>query len=168
MSSTTPSSTEQEKITPYNEKHPQEYDASDPEILAGSIKDLDDDGEVFRKGANVDFRTVSWQKASVIFLKIMFATGVLSIPTAMVSLGAIGGALNVVGWGALNCYTAMIQGDFRNSHRGCHSIADMANEVGGVWCRELVGGLFVVAYVLCTGSGIIGVSVGEYIHRRGG
>lgn len=161
---------EQEKITPYNEKHPQ-YDASstDPEILPGEMKELDDH-EVFRKGADVDFRTVSWQRASVIFLKIIFATGVLSIPTAMVSLGAVGGALNVVGWGALNTYTAVIQGNFRNRHLGCHSIADMAHEVGGVWLREIVGLLFVAAYVLCTGSGIIGVSVGKLNtnldHRR--
>ena len=41
------------------------------------------------------------RRASVIFLKVIFATGVLSIPTAMVSLGAVGGAFNVLGWGAL-------------------------------------------------------------------
>lgn len=147
---TTPPSVDQEKISPYNEKHPQ-YDASsttDPEIQQGELKDLDT-GEVFQKGLAVDFRTLSWPRASIIFLKIIFATGVLSIPTAMVSLGAIGGALNVVGWGALNTYSAVIQGNFRNRHKGCHSIADMANEVGGAWLREVVGGLFVVAYVLC-------------------
>lgn len=33
---------------------------------------------------------------------VMFATGVLSIPSAMYSLGALGGALSVIGWGALN------------------------------------------------------------------
>lgn len=157
------STTDPEKITPYNEKHTSHYNASsDPEILPGSIKDLSlSDGEVFQKNAAVDFRTLTWPRASIIFLKIIFATGVLSIPTAMVSLGAVGGALNVLGWGALNTYSAVIQGNFRNNHRGCHSIADMADEVGGVVLRELVGFLFVVAYVLCTGSGIIGVSVGE-------
>lgn len=165
MSSPAHSCAEQEKITVYNEKQPQ-YDASatDPEVLAGEMKDFDDH-EVFRKGADVDFRTVSWQRASVIFLKIIFATGVLSIPTAMVSLGAVGGALNVIGWGALNTYTAIIQGNFRNRHSGCHSIADMAHEIGGVWLREIVGFLFVVAYVLCTGSGIIGVAVGRSRRR---
>lgn len=78
----------------------------------------------------------------------------------MYSLGAVGGALSVLGWSALNTYTAMIQGDFRNSHPGCHSIADMANVVGGVWVKEICGALFIIAYVLCTGSGILGVSIG--------
>lgn len=89
---------------------------------------------------------------------VIFATGVLSIPTAMFSLGAVGGALSVVGWGALNTYTAVIQGDFRNSHPGCHSIADMANVLGGNALREAVGALFLIAYILVAGSGIIGVS----------
>lgn len=70
----------------------------------------------------------------------------------MVSLGAVGGALNVIGWGALNTYTAVVQGDFRNRHQRCHSIADMAAEVGGVWMRELCGALFIIAYVLCSGT----------------
>ncbi|CAK3889074.1 related to neutral amino acid permease [Lecanosticta acicola] len=137
------------------------YDASpaDPEAVVGQIDEYDA-GEVFRKDADVDFRTVGWPRASIIFLKIIFATGVLSIPTAMVSLGAVGGALNVIGWSVLNTYTAVIQGDFRNRHEKCHSIADMAAEVGGFWMRELCGALFIIAYVLCSGSGILGVAIG--------
>lgn len=65
--------------------------------------------EVFQKNIDgVEFRTVGWPRASVIFLKsnassnvlicetvadissiVIFATGVLSIPTAMYSLGMI-------------------------------------------------------------------------------
>lgn len=39
----------------------------------------------------------------------MFATGILSIPNAMYSLGALGGALSVIGWGALNTCTSEIR-----------------------------------------------------------
>jgi hypothetical protein len=53
----------------------------------------------------------------------------------------------------------VIQGDFRNNHRGCHGIADMAEVVGGPIVREITGALFIVAYVLLTGSGILGVSI---------
>lgn len=53
----------------------------------------------------------------------------------------------------------MIQGDFRNNHRGCHGIADMAEVVGGPIVREITGALFIIAYVLLTGSGILGVSI---------
>jgi hypothetical protein len=128
-----------EKIAQHDNANMVEYDPEN--------KDINDDEkhEVFKKNADVDFRTVGWVRCSVIFLKVLFATGVLAIPIAMTELGAVGGALSVLGWGCLNTYTAIIQGDFRNRHRGCHSIADMAYEVGGVWLKELVGGLFVIA-----------------------
>jgi len=59
--------------------------------------------EVFKKNAGgVDFRTVSWPRASVIFLKIQFAMSILAVPSALGTLGAVGGALSIVGWGALN------------------------------------------------------------------
>jgi hypothetical protein len=138
-----------------------------------------DEFEVFKTGTDgVEFRLVGWIKASVIFLKrkslnnptslltilihhqVVFATGVLSIPIAMYSLGAIGGSLSVIGWGSLNTYFAIVQGNFRNKHAHCHSVADMAHVVGGPIFREVVGFLFIVAYVLCAGSGIVGLSAG--------
>jgi hypothetical protein len=138
-------------------------DVEDPTgIYADSASDH---FEVFKKthadgSAAVDFRTVGWVRACMIFLKIIFATGVLSIPSAMYELGAVGGALSVVGWGALNTYLAVVQGDFRNNHAGVHTIVDMAEIVGGAWLKELTGALYLIAYAICGGSGIIGVSVG--------
>jgi hypothetical protein len=84
---------------------------------------------------------------------------VLTIPSAMFVLGAFPGAVNVLGWQALNTYCAIIQGNFRNSHAGCHSIADMAHYVGGPWLREVVGILFLVTFAIVGASGIFGASV---------
>lgn len=79
---------------------------SSPTYEKGVVEDVLDpleENEVFKKThEGVDFRTVNWPRASVIFLKVIFATGVLSIPSAMYSLGAVGGALSVIGWGGLN------------------------------------------------------------------
>jgi hypothetical protein len=69
----------------------------------------------------VNFRTVSWQRAAILFLKIQFAMSILSVPGSIVSLGAVGGALSIVGWQTLNTYTAIIVGNFRNAHPECHS-----------------------------------------------
>jgi hypothetical protein len=77
----------------------------------------------------------------------------------MYDLGAVGGSLSVIGWGLLNTYMAIVLGNFRNRHPGCHSVADMAKLVGGVAFREFVGALFVVTCILCAGSGILGISI---------
>lgn len=78
----------------------------------------------------------------------------------MYTLGAFPGAINVLGWQGLNTYCAIVQGNFRNAHAGCHSIADMAHVVGGAWLREVVGVLFLVTYAIVGASGIFGSSVG--------
>lgn len=81
-----------------------------------------EDQEVFKTTSDgVDFRTVTWQRLIIILLKVQIATGVLGIPGAMGSLGAVPGALLVVGWQAMNTYTACVLIDFRNRHPHCHS-----------------------------------------------
>lgn len=60
----------------------------------------------------------------------------------------------------LNAYCAIIQGNFRNSHPRCHSIADMAQLAVGPVLREVVSVLFLLAYIICAASGILGVSEG--------
>jgi len=70
---------------------------TDEKREAYEIFKLTDDG--------VDFRTVSWQRATIIFLKIQFAMSILSVPGSMAVLGAVGGALSIVGWDVLNTCT---------------------------------------------------------------
>ncbi|KAF5980180.1 neutral amino acid permease [Fusarium bulbicola] len=99
---------------------------------------------------------MSWKLKLI--LTVIFATGVLTIPSAMFVLGALPGAINVLGWQGLSTYCAIVQGNFRNRHAGCHSIADMANVVGGTWLKavisEVVGVLFLVTYAIVGASGI--------------
>lgn len=120
-----------------------------------------DDQEVFRDTQDgVAFRTVGWFRASVMFLKVMIAVGVLSLPTTMDQLGAVGGALGILGFGLFNTYCFIIFGDFRARHPGCHSVADMAGVVGGWLTKEVTGILFIVAFLLSTSAGIVGLSTG--------
>lgn len=59
--------------------------------------------EVFQATSEgVNFRTVSWQRATVLFLKIQFAMSILAVPSSLGALGAVGGALSLVGWQILN------------------------------------------------------------------
>lgn len=123
--------------------------------------ETNDDREVFRDTQDgVAFRTVGWFRASVMFLKVMIAVGVLSLPTTMDQLGAVGGALSIVGFGLFNTYCFIIFGDFRARHPGCHSVADMAGVVGGWLTKEIAGVLFIVAFLLSTSAGIVGLSTG--------
>jgi hypothetical protein len=135
------------------------HGAYDSEQASPRAVAFDDDGEVFKKtDSGVNFRKVGWFNAAVLFTKIIFATGVLSLPSALYALGAIGGSLSIVAWGFFNTYCFVILGNFRMRHPHCHSIADMAHVAGGKVAKEATGLLFIIAFVLVTGSGIVGVS----------
>lgn len=82
----------------------------------------------------------------------------LNLPSSLYSLGALPGALCIVGWGALNTYSAILYGDFRARHAGIHSAADIAELVGGFWLKELTGALFIIGNVFCVAVSIVGLS----------
>ncbi|KAJ4991300.1 transmembrane amino acid transporter [Stagonosporopsis vannaccii] len=115
--------------------------------------------EIFQRNGNgVDFRTVSWQRAVVVFLKINFAMSILSTPDAIARLGAVGGGVSLVAWIALNTYTAVLLGGFRGNHPECHMLADMMGYIWGRIGRELVGVQIVVAQILISAGGIVSTS----------
>lgn len=84
-----------------------------PAEKAGAIEDA----EIFHDTADgVQFRNVSWQGATIIFLKIQFAMSILAVPAALSVLGAVGGALSIVGWQTLNtCQCSMLAVSYRKS-----------------------------------------------------
>lgn len=62
-----------------------------------------EESEVFAVGQDgVEFRTVGWIRAAMFFTKMTFAAGVLSIPSALYTLGAVAGALFIAFWGGMN------------------------------------------------------------------
>lgn len=58
---------------------------------------------------HVEFRTVGWIRAAMFLVKQTFATGVLSIPSAMYYMGAIAACISIVFWGLLNAFLAYEQ-----------------------------------------------------------
>ncbi|GFG25981.1 hypothetical protein IFM61606_05944 [Aspergillus udagawae] len=117
--------------------------------------------EIFQLGVDgVEFRTVSWQRATVVFTKINFAMSILAIPGALAALGSVGGSLSIVGFTTLNTYSGIILGDFRNRHPECHMLADMMGLLWGRIGRELVGIQIVIAQILISAGGIVTTAIG--------
>ncbi|KAF2102791.1 neutral amino acid permease [Rhizodiscina lignyota] len=121
----------------------------------------DNEHEVFRKDDDaIDYRTVGMKRALFVMFKVVFSLGILSLPSTLFSLGALGGALSVIGWGLLNTYCAILIGNFRHNHTTCHSIVDMGMILGGKVLKETCGVLFLLGWILAVGASILGVSTG--------
>ncbi|KAG9570949.1 amino acid transporter, partial [Aureobasidium melanogenum] len=136
------------------EKQPLDLPQYGEEIIADT--QLGESQEVFQAHIDgVEFRNVSWQRATVVFVKINFAMSILSIPEAMAALGSVGGSLSLVGFAGLNIYTALVLGDYRLKHTQCHMLADMMGNIWGRVGRELVGIQIIIAQVLISAGGIV-------------
>ncbi|KAH9809204.1 N amino acid transport system protein [Teratosphaeria destructans] len=126
---------------------------------AATTPPSNDEAEPFAtdtNGVHINFRTVSWIKAAIFLLKMTFATGVLSIPAALYTLGAVAGAIFIVFWGLLNTYMAYIQGQFKLAHPSVHTVADAAHiAIIDLGCRQKTA--YVVREV--TGLGALGLSI---------
>jgi hypothetical protein len=139
-------------------------------IAEGTVEMLAGEKEVFGTGAgDVNFRNVSWQRAAIFILKMTFATGVLSLPASMNSLGAFPGAVFIVLWGCVNCYMAVLQGEFKMRHPSVHTVSDGA-EICGLqlsggskkWAfvaKETTEVIYLISWILCTGLSILGTSI---------
>ncbi|KAF4471294.1 neutral amino acid permease [Fusarium albosuccineum] len=125
---------------------------------------LEDNGEVFNQA---EFRALGWVKAGIILMKLCFATGVLTIPSAFNVVGYGPGIILLVAWGSLTTYYAYVMYVFRMKHPGVHNIADAAAVIGGSILREIAGILFLLTWVLSSGSGFIGLAQGFKILANG-
>ncbi|KAF5709065.1 amino acid transporter [Fusarium mundagurra] len=156
MASPTFSSIPQYSVTDQKEKAALDHgDVPSVDIGKGETK------EVFQENVDgVEFRTVSWQRATIVFLKINFAMSILAIPAALGALGSVGGSLCIIGYTSLNVYTALILGDIKHNHTECHTLADMMGLIWGRWGRELVGIGIIIAQTLVTAGGIVTTTIG--------
>lgn len=114
-------------------------------------------GEVFH---DAEYRSLGWIQAGVILMKLCFATGVLTIPSAFAAVGYVPGILLLLGWGAITTYYAYVMYIFRMRHPGVHNIADAAFLLGGPIAREIASLIFLLTWILAAGSGFIGLSQG--------
>ncbi|RDW78047.1 hypothetical protein BP5796_05899 [Coleophoma crateriformis] len=151
-----------------------DYDvsAADTKIYSGtsSPKIEVEEGEVFTAGEDgVDFRTVGWIRAAMFFTKMTFAAGVLSIPSALYTLGAVAGALFIAFWGGLNTYMAYLQGKFKLQHRSVHTVADGAyivtkqfsngSEKWSLFAKEVTEFIYIITWIICAGVSTLGLSI---------
>ncbi|WWC59839.1 uncharacterized protein I303_102401 [Kwoniella dejecticola CBS 10117] len=141
----------------------------DTEPIEPSIREAEGDpedfGEVFQSHTGeANFRAPHWIPAAIILLKLCFATGVLGIPFALVVTGWVPGTLLIIGWGLMCVWYAYIMYQFRFRFAGVHTIADAMFIIGGPRYgpafRELTGALFLLCWILATGTGLIGMSTG--------
>ncbi|CAK7237206.1 hypothetical protein SBRCBS47491_009898 [Sporothrix bragantina] len=160
----TESASEKMPISPDHSIH-----QGEAEPVTGSVLASDDDREVFKAdgAGGSQFRALGLFRTVIVLIKLCFATGVLSIPSALGVVGYGPGLVLLALWSALTIYYSYVAYQFRMKFAGVHNIVDAAMVMGGPIAREVTSALFLLTWILCTGSGFIGLSQGLKILANG-
>ncbi|PKY00980.1 amino acid transporter [Aspergillus campestris IBT 28561] len=98
-------------------------------------------GDVFgdEDAEGVQYKVLSWQKCAIVMLAQMISLGVLSLPSAIATLGLIPGIIALIVLGLLAAYTAYVIFQFKIRYPHVVHMADAGEVIGGPIGREIVG-----------------------------
>lgn len=85
--------------------------------------------------------------------------GILSLPSALATLGLIPGIIVLVALGCLATYTGYVIGQFKAKYPHVHSMADAGEVLAGPLGREILGAAQLLFYVFVMGSHILTFSI---------
>ncbi|KAJ9632268.1 hypothetical protein H2203_000672 [Taxawa tesnikishii (nom. ined.)] len=115
-------------------------------------------GEITEKGPN--YRNVGWLGTTAIMMKTQIGLGVLSIPAVFDSLGIVPGVICLCIIASITTWSNYIIGVFKHNHPEVYSIDDVGGLIFGPIGRTVFGVSFCLFWIFCSGSGMLGLSIG--------
>ncbi|PKY08609.1 putative amino acid transporter [Aspergillus campestris IBT 28561] len=89
--------------------------------------------------AEVKYRTMKWWHCGMLMIAENVSIGILSLPSAVATLGMGPAAVMIVFISALSWYTGYVIGQFKLRHPEIHSMGDAGELLMGRFGRELLG-----------------------------
>jgi hypothetical protein len=106
-----------------------------------------------------EYRTLGRWRACVILITIEVGIGVLSLPSALQTLGLIPGIIVIFGFGGLTTYCGYILVQFYRRYPMVTNLVDCAKYIGGKPFEYFLGTAFILNLVLICASANITLSV---------
>ncbi|KAF2830949.1 hypothetical protein CC86DRAFT_341457 [Ophiobolus disseminans] len=116
---------------------------------------------VFRATMSEDssYKTLNRWQASLIYITNQVGIGILSLPTAMQTLGLVPCIITIIGMGILVTYTAYVLLQFFRRYPTVLNCVDCFRIIGGQLLAIVVGTAFVLNLILTCASSIITMSI---------
>ncbi|KAF7592255.1 hypothetical protein BBP40_000457 [Aspergillus hancockii] len=107
----------------------------------------------------VKYRVMSWWQCGMLMIAENMSLGILSLPSAMATLGLVPGVIILVGMSGISWYTGYIIGQFKLRFPGTHSMGDAGELIMGRFGRELMGTGQLLLLIFLMASHILTFSV---------
>ncbi|XHG05571.1 hypothetical protein AWENTII_008789 [Aspergillus wentii] len=89
--------------------------------------------------AEVKYRTMTWWNCGMLMIAENISLGILSLPSAMATLGIVPSIILILGLSGISWYTGYVIGQFKQRFPHIHSMADAGEMLMGPFGREFVG-----------------------------
>ncbi|KAJ5823637.1 hypothetical protein N7447_005977 [Penicillium robsamsonii] len=89
--------------------------------------------------AEIKYRTMKWWHCGMLMIAENVSVGILSLPSAVATLGMVPAAIMILFISALSWYTGYVIGQFKLRHPEVHSMGDAGEILMGPFGRELLG-----------------------------
>ncbi|KAJ6129382.1 hypothetical protein N7512_002162 [Penicillium capsulatum] len=114
--------------------------------------------------AEVQYRTLHWWQCGMIMIAETISLGILSLPSAVATLGLVAAVILIVGLGLVATYTGYVIGQFKLRYPHVHSMADAGEvlfaPIGlAPFGRELLGTAQLLFLIFIMGSHILTFTV---------
>ncbi|KAJ5544544.1 hypothetical protein N7535_007058 [Penicillium sp. DV-2018c] len=91
------------------------------------------------ESAEIKYRTMKWWHCGMLMIAENVSVGILSLPSAVATLGMVPAAIMILFISALSWYTGYVIGQFKLRHPEVHSMGDAGEILMGPFGRELLG-----------------------------
>ncbi|KAB8236636.1 transmembrane amino acid transporter protein-domain-containing protein [Aspergillus alliaceus] len=91
------------------------------------------------QGTEVKYRVMKWWQCGMLMIADNISLGILSLPSAVATLGVVPAVLILLGFSVISWYTGFIIGQFKLRYPQTHSMGDAGAIIMGRFGRELLG-----------------------------
>ncbi|EIN13531.1 hypothetical protein PUNSTDRAFT_140049 [Punctularia strigosozonata HHB-11173 SS5] len=119
--------------------------------------DAYDDVDVFgrEEGAQIRYKTLSWQFVSVLMIAEIVSNGMLSLPSALAIVGIVPAVIIIIFMGTFALFTAKLLIDFKLNHPEVHNMGDAGYILAGPIGREVLSMGTIIFAIFATGSELL-------------
>jgi amino acid permease len=144
-----------------NLAHSEKYDShSDSDFRAGDVSDIQNASKRPTKEETSGRKGLTTSQAAIIFVTNEVGIGMLSLPSALKTLGFFPGILCIVVMGMLSLYTAYNLVQYWRKYPWMLSIVDYGRVLGGPWVEGIFAVGFLINMALISASALVTLTIG--------
>ncbi|KAJ5641483.1 hypothetical protein N7490_005483 [Penicillium lividum] len=109
--------------------------------------------------AEVKYKVMRWWQCGLLMVAETVSLGVLSLPSAVATMGLVPSIIVLLGLGVITTYTGYIMGQMKLRFPHITTMSDAGEVIGGKFGREFVGACWIIFFIFIMASHLLTFTV---------